>query len=772
MFKEIIKTIKWGNHDLHLETGKIARQADGAVMVRSGGSAVLCTAVSAREPKDGVNFFPLTVHYREMSFAAGKIPGGFLKREGQASMREVLVSRLIDRPIRPLFDSSFFNETQVICTVLSYDPKCCTDILAIIGASAALALSGVPYKEIVAASKVGLIDGEFVLNPSFEMLKQSKLDLVVAGTKSSVMMVESEAHLLTEEQMLEAVKFGHSAFQPVLEMIDELVAEAGKTKWAVTPIFSSELKEQIRQKEEAMIRSAFAIASKQERVFALNQIHAGVVEHFTSGEQFTPLQVELALEEVKSDILREDLLKSNIRIDGRKLDQIRPIASEISLLPYAHGSALFTRGETQAVVVTTLGTGQDEQIVDSLDGEYKDRFMLNYIFPPYSVGETTPLKAPGRREMGHGKLAWRALNPVLPSKEEFPYSFRIVSEITESNGSSSMATVCGGSMSLMDAGVPIKEPVSGIAMGLIKEGNDFVVLSDILGDEDHLGDMDFKVAGSKNGVTALQMDIKVTGITFEIMEQALSQAKAGRMHILSEMNKSISSSTGKISKHAPSMVTFKIDKDKIREIIGPGGKVIREICESTGSKIDISDDGNVSVSAVGEDKLNLAISRIKAIAMDPEIGDIFDGTVVKILESGAFVNYLPGKDGFVHISEISDDRIPSVAQVLKIGDVVKIKFLGIDKGKARFTARLGAGYPKIEVHAAAGDNGSDSEREAGGYTVKSPARENSSSRRAISGGERREPRKRYDNDAGDRDGGSGASGNEGAQVKTERKYFN
>lgn len=688
MFNEITKKIKWGNKDLELTTGKIARQADGAVMVKSGGSMVLCTAVSAKEMKDGINFFPLTVHYREMAFAAGKIPGGFFKREGQASAREVLVSRLIDRPIRPLFHPSFFNETQVICTVVSYDPECSTDILAIIGASAALALAGVPYQEIVAASKVGLIDGQFVLNPSFEELKNSKLDLVVVGIKASVMMVESEASLLSEEQMLDAVRFGHQAFQPVIQMIEELVKEAGKPKWEVIDLFPLELKDQIRQKEQEEIRKAFTIKSKQERVSALKQIQAGAIAHFTAGEKFTNLQIELALEEVKSEILRLDLLNNNKRIDNRKPTDIRQIECEVSMLPQTHGSALFTRGETQSLVVATLGTGQDEQIVDSLDGEYKDRFMLNYIFPPYSVGEATPVRAPGRREIGHGKLAWRALNPVLPAKEEFPYSIRVVSEITSCNGSSSMATVCGASMALMDAGVPIKSSIAGIAMGLIKEGDQFIILSDILGDEDHLGDMDFKVAGAQNGITALQMDIKVIGITFEIMAKALEQAKAGRIHILEQMQKAISQSNNSISQHAPCIQSFKIDKEKIREVIGPGGKVIREICETTGAKIDIADDGTVSVSAVGKDKIDAAINKIKAIACDAEIGGIFNGTVVKVLDAGAFINYMPNKDGFVHISEISDERIESVAKVLNHGDVVKVKILGFDnKGKAKLTIK-------------------------------------------------------------------------------------
>lgn len=689
MPNQIEKKIEWGGKTLEISTGKIAQQADGAVMIKMGESILLCSAVSSKEVKEGVNFFPLTVHYREMAYAAGKIPGGFFKREGQASAREVLVSRLIDRPIRPLFHPSFFNETQVICTVLSYDPECSTDILAIIGASAALAISGVPYQEYVAASKVGLIDGEFVLNPSFEALKKSQLELVVAGTNTSVMMVESEASLLSEEKMLDAIKFGHDAFLPVIKMIEELVQEAGKPKWPVIELFPNALKEQIREKEEAEIRRAFTIKSKQERVAALKQIAAGVYTHFAAGDKFTQLQLELALDEVKSDVLREDLLKTNIRIDGRSPTDVRQIDCMVSLLPKTHGSSLFTRGETQALVVTTLGTGQDEQIIDSLDGEYKDRFMLNYIFPPYSVGEATPVRAPGRREIGHGKLGWRAINPILPTKEQFPYSIRVVSEITSCNGSSSMATVCGASMALMDAGVPIKTPIAGIAMGLIKAENHYTILSDILGDEDYLGDMDFKVAGSEEGITALQMDIKVTGITFDIMQKALEQAKTGRQYILREMNKTIQTPNIEISKHAPTIFSFKIDKDKIREVIGPGGKVIREICDSTGAKIDITDDGTVSVAATGKDKLDAAINKIKAIVFEAKIGDIFDGTVVKILQFGAFINYVGNKDGFIRMNEISNDEISTIDSVLKEGEIVKVKIIGFDnKGKAQLTMKI------------------------------------------------------------------------------------
>ncbi|MDN3029899.1 MAG: polyribonucleotide nucleotidyltransferase [Candidatus Tisiphia sp.] len=691
MFEEIVKTIELGGRTLELTTGKIARQADGAVMVKMGGTVLLCTAVSAKEPKEGIGFFPLTIHYKEMAFAAGKIPGGFFKREGKGSEKEVLVSRLIDRPIRPLFHPAFLNETQVICTVLSYDPECNSDILAIIGASAALALSAAPYQHIVAANRVGLIDGNFILNPSFNQLKTSKLDLVVAGTDTSVMMVESEADLLSEEQMLEAIEFGHKALQPVIELINDLVKIAGKPKLQPTSLFPASLKEQISSIVQEDIKRAFAIKLKQERLLAVKNIYDIIKRHFAediANNNLTNSQIEFALKEVESEVLRQDVLKKNTRIDGRKPADIRNIACEIAILPKTHGSSLFTRGETQSLVVTTLGTGQDEQIVDSLDGEYKERFMLNYIFPPYSVGEATPVRAPGRREIGHGKLAWRAINRMLPTKEQFPYTIRVVSEITSCNGSSSMATICGGSMALMDAGVPIKTPIAGIAMGLIKEGDKFVILSDIIGDEDNLGDMDFKVAGGTEGITALQMDIKISGVTFEIMKQALVQAKSGRIHILQEMDKAINKTNNHVSQYAPCIYSFKIDKDKIRDVIGPGGKVIREICDTTSAKIDISDDGNVTVSAIGKEKLDMAIAKIKLIAIEPEIGGIFNGTVVKILESGAFINYLGNRDGFIHISEISKERIESVSSVLKHGDVVKVKLIGFDnKGKAKLTIK-------------------------------------------------------------------------------------
>ncbi|WP_395477449.1 polyribonucleotide nucleotidyltransferase [Rickettsia endosymbiont of Pantilius tunicatus] len=691
MFNEIIKTVEWGGKTLELSTGKIARQADGAVTVKMGNSVLLCTAVTAAKAKEGIGFFPLTINYREMAYAAGKIPGGFFKREGKASDREVLVSRLIDRPIRPLFHPAFVNETFVTCTVLSYAPETPVDILAIIGASAALSLSPAPYLEIVAASKVGLINGEFVLNPTLDLLKTSQLDLVVAGTNDSVMMVESEAHLLSEEQMLAAVKFGFDSFQPVVNIIKELAAEAKKPKLEMQDLYPAELKNEIKKLFAKEIEQTFAIKSKQERSTNLELIPEKVLKHFADdieSKKYNNYQIESALKSVESDILRGNILQKNRRIDGRTTTDIREITCEVGLLPCAHGSALFTRGETQSLVSSTFGTSLDEQIIDSLEGEYKEHFMLNYIFPPYSVNEAMPMKAPGRREVGHSKLAWRAVNPVLPTKTQFPYSIRVVAETTESNGSSSMATVCGSSLALMYAGVPIKAPVAGIAMGLVKEKEKFAVLSDILGDEDYFGDMDFKVAGTSEGITALQMDIKISGVNFDIMQIALEQARAGRLHILEQMNKVISKPNNEMSKNAPSTTTLKVDKDKIRDIIGPGGKVIKEICETSGAKIDISDDGTVSIYASDKDKLKVALDKVKAIAIEPEIGEVFNGTVMKILDSGAFVNYLGNKDGFVHISEIAEERIESVGSVLKQGDIVKVKLIGFDnKGKAKLTIK-------------------------------------------------------------------------------------
>lgn len=691
MFNEITKSVIWNRQVLEISTGKIARQADAAVTVKMGNSILLCTCVVANKVQDGIGFFPLTINYREMAYSAGKIPGGFLKREGKASDKEILVSRLIDRPIRPLFHQAFIHETHITCSVLSYDPETPVDILAIIGASAALSISPAPYLEIVAASKVGLINGEFVLNPTLELLKTSQLDLVVAGTKDSVMMVESEAHLLSEEKMLEAIKFGFENFQTVIKLIKEFAKEAKKPKFEMQDLYPSSLKKEIGKLFAKEIEQAFAIKSKQERNANLALIHEKVLTHFVcdiENKKYNNYQIESTLKAISADILRNKILEQNIRIDGRSTTDIRQIACEVGLLPSAHGSALFTRGETQSLVSTTFGTSLDEQIVDSLEGEYKERFMLNYIFPPYSVNEAMPMKAPSRREVGHGKLAWRAINPILPNKVQFPYSIRVVAETTESNGSSSMATVCGSSLALMYAGVPIKAPVAGIAMGLIKEGDKFAILSDIIGDEDYFGDMDFKVAGTSKGITALQMDIKISGIDFKIIQVALEQARHGRLHILEQMNKIISKPNSELSKNAPSSTTIKIDKDKIKDIIGPGGKIIKEICETSNAKIDISDDGTVSVYAADRDKIKVALDKIKAIAVEPEIGEIFNGTVMKVLDSGAFINYLGNKDGFVHISEISETRIDKVSSVLKQGDIVKVKLIGFDnKGKAKLTIK-------------------------------------------------------------------------------------
>ncbi|AGJ01849.1 polyribonucleotide nucleotidyltransferase [Rickettsia prowazekii] len=691
MFNEITKSVMWNGQVLEISTGKIARQANAAVTVKMGNSILLCTCVVANKVKDGIGFFPLTINYREMAYSAGKIPGGFFKREGKASDREILVSRLIDRPIRPLFHQAFMHETHVTCSVLSYDPATPVDILAIIGASAALSISPAPYLEIVAASKVGLINGEFVLNPTLELLKTSQLDLVVAGTEDSVMMVESEAHLLSEDKMLEAVKFGFESFQTVIKLIKELAKEAKKPKFEMQDLYPSSLKKEIEKLFTKEVEQAFEIKSKQERSTDLALIYEKVLTHFVrdiENKKYNNYQIESALKAISADILRNKILEKIIRIDGRSTTDIRQIACEVGLLPSAHGSALFTRGETQSLVSTTFGTSLDEQIVDSLEGEYKERFMLNYIFPPYSVNEAMPMKAPSRREVGHGKLAWRAINPILPNKVQFPYSIRVVAETTESNGSSSMATVCGSSLALMHAGVPIKAPVAGIAMGLVKESNKFAVLSDIIGDEDYFGDMDFKVAGTSQGITALQMDIKISGIDFKIIQIALEQARLGRLHILEQMNKVISKPNSELSKNAPSSTTVKIDKDKIKDIIGPGGKIIKEICETSNAKIDISDDGTVSIYASDRDKIKIALDKIKAIAVEPEIGEIFNGTVMKVLDSGAFINYLGNKDGFVHISEISDARIDKVSSVLKQGDIVKVKLIGFDnKGKAKLTIK-------------------------------------------------------------------------------------
>jgi len=688
MFEIFRKEVMWGGRRLILETGKVARQADGAVMATYGETTVLCTAVASRSAKPGQDFFPLTVNYQEKTFAAGKIPGGFFKREGRPSEKETLVSRLIDRPIRPLFAPGFLNETQVVCTVLSHDLENDPDIVALVGASAALTLSGIPFYGPIGGARVGHIDGKYVLNPKVEDLAKSSLDLVVAGTSEGVLMVESEAKELPEDVMLGAVMFGHQHFQPVIQAIIELAEVAAKEPWQ--PPAKSERYDSIKAQLKAGwwddIGSAYAEISKQARSNKLDAAKNRVVAAFTD-----PNDAALALKlfkDLEKDIVRSAILKTARRIDGRDTKTVRQIVSEVGVLPRAHGSALFTRGETQALAVTTLGTGQDEQIIDALDGEYRSNFMLHYNFPPYSTGEAKRMGSPGRREIGHGKLAWRAIRPLLPSKESFPYTIRVVSEITESNGSSSMATVCGASLSLMDAGVPLKAPVAGIAMGLIKETDGFAVLSDILGDEDHLGDMDFKVAGTTGGVTALQMDIKITSITEEIMKIALGQAKDGRLHILGEMSKALTDAREGVSSNAPRITTITIPKDKIREVIGSGGKVIREICEVTGAKIDIEDDGTIKVAAVDSDAAKAAIDWIRGIVAEPELGVIYNGKVVKVVDFGAFVNFLGAKDGLVHISELAPQRVGKVADVVKMGDQVKVKVLGFDdRGKVKLSMK-------------------------------------------------------------------------------------
>jgi polyribonucleotide nucleotidyltransferase len=698
MFNIIRKEIEWAGKKLTLETGKIARQADGAVIATYGETSVLCTVVAQKTPDSNRDFFPLTVHYKEMSFAAGKIPGGFFKREGKPSEKEVLTSRLIDRPIRPLFPTNFFNEVQIICTVLSYDGINDSDIVALIGASAALSISGVPFGGPIAASRVALIDDQFVINPAIKDLALSSLDLVVAGTKDSVLMVESEASELSEEKMLEAVVFGHNAMQPIIQIINELSQEVNKP---LIPVIhendSTKLDAVVAVLIENELREALKEPQKQLRAEKIQKIKSNLKENQkikinlgtegTPHEEFLEAEIVSAFNKLKEQIVRNNILEKGIRIDGRDPKTIRPIATEVEVLARTHGSSLFTRGETQAIVVTTLGSAQDEQIIDSLDGDSKLHFMLHYNFPPYSVGEHTPVRAPGRREIGHGKLAWRAIHPLLPTKDKFPYTIRCVSEITESNGSSSMATVCGASLALMDAGVPIKNPVAGIAMGLVKEGEKFVVLSDIMGDEDHLGDMDFKVAGTAQGITALQMDIKINGITPEIMQISLNQAKEGRLHILEKMSESLTQARNSVSKNAPTITSFTINKDKIREVIGSGGKVIREICEVSGAKIDIDDNGVISVSAVNAEASAKAIKMINDIVAEAEIGTIYDGKVVKLMEFGAFVNFLGSKDGLLHISEIKNERINDVSEVLKEGDNVKVKVIGLDKGKVRLSMK-------------------------------------------------------------------------------------
>jgi len=690
MFSVHRKELTWGGRQLVLETGKVARQADGAVMVTYGDTMVLCTAVAQKEPKPGVDFFPLTVNYQEKTFAAGKIPGGFFKREGRPNEKETLTSRLIDRPIRPLFAKGFQNETQVICTVLSHDLENDPDIVSLVGASAALTISGIPFMGPIGGARVGYIDGKFILNPLPEELENSDLDMVVAGTTDAVLMVESEAKELPEETMLGAVMFAQQEFQPVIQTIIELAEECANDPWVIPEPApeKSELAVKLKDLAEASIREAYTETVKQARVEKIAVAKSNAIEALDVDEESEKLLGGL-LKDLEKDVVRGNILDTGNRIDGRDTKTVRPIVAEVGILPRSHGSALFTRGETQALCVATLGTGQDEQIIDALEGEYRENFMLHYNFPPYSVGEAGFLRSPGRREIGHGKLAWRAVQAVLPEKEDFPYTMRVVSEITESNGSSSMATVCGASLSLMDAGVPITRPVAGIAMGLIKEDRGFAVLSDILGDEDHLGDMDFKVAGTSEGVTSLQMDIKITGITEEIMKSALDQACEGRKHILDEMGKALESARSDVSNNAPRITTMSVPKDKIRDVIGAGGKVIREICEVTGAKIDIDDDGVIKVAAVSAEAGDNAINWIKGIVAEPEVGVIYDGKVVKVLDFGAFVNFLGAKDGLVHISELAPQRVGKVTDIVNEGDQVKVKVLAVDdRGKVKLSMKV------------------------------------------------------------------------------------
>ena len=691
MFTISREEIDWGGRPLILETGRIARQADGAVLATYGDTTVLATVVADRSPKAGIDFFPLTVNYQEKSYAAGKIPGGYFKREGRPSEKETLVSRLIDRPIRPLFVKGFKNETQVIATVLSHDLENDSDIVAMVAVSAALTISGVPFLGPIGAARVGFADGEYILNPTLEEMKESNLDLVIAGTGDAVLMVESQASELSEEVMLGAVMHGHREFQPVINAIISLAEKCAKEPREVPENNDDELKEKVSGIARGDLEAAYQEADKsarQEKIAAAkDKVMADLLPEDADAD--TAIALSGAFKGLESDIVRNGILDTEKRIDGRGLADVRPIVSEVGVLPRAHGSALFTRGETQALVVATLGTGDDEQLVDAIEGTYKENFMLHYNFPPYSVGETGRVGFTGRREIGHGKLAWRAIKPMLPTAEDFPYTLRLVSEITESNGSSSMATVCGASLAMMDAGVPLQKPVAGIAMGLIKEGDRFAVLSDILGDEDHLGDMDFKVAGTQDGITSLQMDIKITGITEEIMQVALTQAKGGRDHILGEMASALGEARTEMGEYAPKIETIKIAQDKIREVIGSGGKVIREIVETTGAKVDISDDGTIKVASSDAAVIQAAIDWINSIAAEPEVGVIYEGTVVKTMDFGAFVNFFGKRDGLVHISQLADRRVEKTTDIVKEGDTVKVKLMGFDdRGKVRLSMKV------------------------------------------------------------------------------------
>jgi polyribonucleotide nucleotidyltransferase len=691
MFNVYKKEVQFGGETLTLETGKIARQAHGSVMVTLGGTQVLCCVTGAKNIKPGQDFFPLSVHYQEKAYAAGKIPGGFFKREARPSEKETLTSRLIDRPIRPLFPKGFLNEVQVVATVVAHDLKNNPDMVAMIGCSAALTISGIPFMGPIGGARVAMVNDKYIVNPSPEEMEESSLDLVVAGTKEGVLMVESEASELTEDQMLTAVMEGWKSFQPVIDTIIDLAEMCAKEPWDVTetPAEITKMADAMKKKFAKDVTKAYSIQDKLERQTAVGEVRDAAVAEFVNEENgITEAVVTSKFKGLEADVVRGDIIKTGKRIDGRDTSTVRPIVAEVGVLPRAHGSALFTRGETQALVVTTLGTGQDEQIMDALEGEYRERFMLHYNFPPYSVGEAGRMGPPGRREIGHGKLAWRSIHPLLPKSEDFPYTMRTVSEITESNGSSSMATVCGTSLALMDAGVPLKEPVAGIAMGLIKEGKDFAVLSDILGDEDHLGDMDFKVAGTKAGITSLQMDIKITSITEEIMKIALAQAKDGRIHILGEMAKALTEARDGTSEFAPQIVSMQIPTDKIRDVIGTGGKVIREITETSGAKIDIDDDGTIKVSAVNQDAIDKAVKMINDITEEPEVGKVYDGKVVKVADFGAFVNFMGARDGLVHISELADYRVAKTADIVSEGDMVKVLCIGMDdRGKVKLSMK-------------------------------------------------------------------------------------
>ena len=688
MFNIVKKELDWQGLSLTLETGHIARQAEGAVLVKLGGTSVLCTVTAEKNADPSKDFFPLSVHYIEKAYAAGKIPGGFFKREGRPTEIETLNSRLIDRPLRPLFHKSYNNETQVICTVLNYDSENDPSICAMIGASAALTISGLPFLGPVGGARVGYLNGDYILNPTIEEMKETELDLVVAGTRNGVLMVESEANQLSEEIMLGAVKFGFDQFQPVIDTIISLAESAAKESWAIEELKDPEYFVDLEKEITSSLGKIYKIKEKSKRSNELEELKHQIVERYVDKFEVDPSQVANSFKKIEKDIVRSSILNSSSRIDGRDLTTVRQIDSKVSIFENVHGSAIFTRGETQALVITTLGSGHDEQRKDTLDGDITEKFMLHYNFPPFSVGEVGRIGSTGRREVGHGKLAWRAIKPILPEHDSFPYTVRVVSEITESNGSSSMATVCGTSLSLMDAGVPIEKPVAGIAMGLIMEGKKFAVLTDILGDEDHLGDMDFKVAGTADGITSLQMDIKITGITEEIMTNALTQAKEARLHILSEMNKTIKESRKEVNENAPKIIQMKISKDKIRDVIGSGGKVIRDICEKSTAKVEIDDDGNITISCSNKESGDIATNMINDIVAEPEIGKIYEGKVVKTMDFGAFVNFMGTRDGLVHISQLRPERVEKTTDVVKEGDIIKVKVIAVDdRGKVKLSLK-------------------------------------------------------------------------------------